>query len=99
MGQLQLMRDPCMCLLAGLGPDLVIHQRMCHSIGQGSVLPLLWRLSLLLYINPNAFCILLGSLCLSYQYNQHILLVFPIGCLFGVTSRLGSLTLFVYYMA
>ena len=43
-----------------------------------SVLPLQWLLrllSLLLYINLDALRILLSPLCLSYQYNQYVLLI------------------------
>jgi hypothetical protein len=48
-----------------------------HNHGYGYI-PLQWLLrlsNLLLYINLDTLCILLGPLCLSYQYNQYALLV------------------------
>jgi len=56
-----------------------------HNHGYGYI-PLQWLLrlsNLLLYINLDTLCILLGPLCLSYQYNQYALLV-------PLTSTVGA---------
>src|SRR5438270_1804471 len=66
---------------------------------RGFVPSLQWLLrlfSLLLYINSDALCILLGPLCLSYQYNQYVLLVSLTHSQFVQESFNGTMIMVAY---